>query len=644
MERLPMNKVMGYKRHGELKQAGLSHLSRNYGLGAVVLICIVLIAATLGVYLQVRGHQFLTFDDTTYVVRNPHVASGMTLNNIIWAFVSTYASNWHPITWVSHIMDVWLYGMDPGGHHLTNVYIHTTSTLLLFILLLRLTGALWKSSLVALLFALHPLHVESVAWVAERKDVLSTFFCLISLLFYAQFTVKRNPGWYLFSFFSFVLGLMAKPMAVTLPVIMLLMDYWPLNRLGQSDDNVERIQIRENACFLLREKIPFWGASLLTGIATIYAQHTGGATRSLDAFPPMLRVENALTAYVSYLGKTLWPHDLGNFYPFPASISLYKVAGALLILILISVAAVHKSRRFPYLGMGWLWFLITLLPVIGLLQVGNQSMADRYSYLPTTGLFIIIAWGIDDLTRGMRNRKGILSCVAGVLIIALAAVTWRQIGYWKDNITLYRHTIDVTKDNYFMRVNLGAALADNGDVDGAIREYREAIRIDPKNPDVHFNLGNALMKQDLDSAILEFREALRLNPRYSPAHNNLGFALAEKGNPDAAIKEYREAIRFDQNFEDAHFNLGDALFSKDLAQAILEYRTTLRINPGNANAHNNLGFALAKSGETAEAIGEYREALRIDPGFTMAKNNLQNALARGEAQPVSKPSTRPAPR
>ena len=594
----------------------MSPETKYHRLRTIIFICLALTAATLGVYLQTKGHQFLTYDDDQYVTRNPHVATGLTGGNILWAFASTYASNWHPVAWLSHMVDVRLYGLDPAGHHLTSVFIHTLSALLLFFLLLRLTDAPWRSTFVAFLFALHPLHVESVAWVAERKDVLSALFCFLSLLFYAWFSARRKTALYLLSLLSFALGLMSKPMIVTLPVIMLLLDYWPLNRLSQG------------AAALVKEKIPFFTCSLLSGIVTIFAQHTGGATRSLAAIPFALRVENALTAYARYIVKTVWPHGLGLFYPLPSSIPLLQAACALFVLVVITAAAARAGRRRPYILTGWLWFLVTLVPVIGLLQVGEQSMADRYSYIPTIGLFIIVAWGVPDLTEGWRQRRVVLPMAACAVVIAMVFLTWRQLGYWENSISLYRHTIDVTRGNYFMLNNLGTALADAGDTEGAVASYREALALKPDNADVHYNLGNALIDRDVDAAIRAYREAIRIKPAYAQAHDNLASALARKGEIEAAIGEYREAIRLKPDFVDAHYNLGTALFRKDPAAAIAEWRETLRIDPGNATAHNNIGFALAARGETAEAIREYREALRIDPDFSLARNNLQAAFAR----------------
>jgi hypothetical protein len=338
-------------------------------------------------------------------------------------------ANWHPITWISHMMDIQFYGMNPGGHHLTNVFFHTVSSLILFILLFRLTGAQWQSIFVAAMFALHPLHVESVAWIAERKDVLSAFFGFISLFFYSEYVAKQRSSLYFFTLFSFLLSLMSKPMLVTLPVIMLFIDLWPLNRYHAG-----------NVAILIKEKIPFFVCSLCSGLVTIYAQHNSGAVRAPWEFSYRLRFENALIAYVKYIGKTFWPSDLANFYPFPFYIPSWQIVSSLAILLLLSATAIRTACHHSYFTVGWFWFLITLIPVIGIIQVGGQSMADRYSYIPVIGLFIIVAWGVPDLMKGMRFRQAILASLAGVVLSLSILLTWHQLGYWQDNGSNYRHT------------------------------------------------------------------------------------------------------------------------------------------------------------------------------------------------------------
>ncbi len=529
----------------------------------IALLCMVLVAVVLAVYMQVGNHQFLTYDDDVYVTNNPHVSSGITGNNIVWAFTSVEASNWHPVTWLSHMADTQLYGLNPRGHHLTNVVIHAVSTALLLCLLFRLTGTVWRSLFVAALFALHPLHVESVAWVAERKDVLSAFFWFLTLLLYAGYVTNRKTTGYMTVLFFFVLGLMSKPMLVTLPIVMLILDFWPLNRYRREEEQVGLSQFFGNAPNLIKEKIPFLICSLSSGIVTIYAQHTGGSTASLTALPFILRTENALIAYVKYIIKTLWPHDLAVVYPMSPSYPLWQVIGSFLILLLISVATIRGGRRYPYLPMGWFWFLFTLLPVIGLLQVGVQSMADRYSYIPAIGLFIMAAWGTSDLTRNFQYRKPLLGLLAGIVIGISTALTWHQLGYWRDSISLYRHTLDVTTDNYLIHDNLGIELVEKGDVDIGMQEIREALRINPAFANAHYNMGFALdRKGDLDAAIDEYLIALQLHSNNRKIHNNLGVAFAKKGNLDAAIPVFQEALKINPNDMKARENLETALEQK----------------------------------------------------------------------------------
>lgn len=496
----------------------------------IVVVCLALVVITLSVYVQVGNHEFLSYDDDVYVTGNPHVASGITGKNIIWAFTSVgeRTGNWHPVTWLSHMTDVQFYGMNPGGHHITNVVIHTLSSLFLLLLLFRFTGSLMQSAFVAAMFALHPMHVESVAWVAERKDVLSAFFWFLTLIFYCEYVSKLKPALFILSLFCFVLGLMSKPMLVTLPMIMLLMDFWPLNRY-QPEEREQGHRLLKRVTTLVVEKIPFFAFSLLSGIVAIYAQHNVGATTSLYSLHFMLRMENALISYVKYIYKTLWPHDLAILYPMSKSFQLWQVIGSLIILFLVSVTVIRAGRRFPYLLVGWFWFLITLVPVIGLIQVGSQSMADRYSYIPSIGLFVMAAWGIADLARGFKYPKGILTLLAGAVIVASAVLTWQQLGYWRDNVSLYRHTLQVTTGNLTINYMLGKALAQKGDQDGAIRQFQEALKTNPYDTKTHGSLGIAFAdKGDLDAAIRQFQEVLRINPDDTKSQTNLGKALALK--------------------------------------------------------------------------------------------------------------------
>jgi tetratricopeptide (TPR) repeat protein len=550
---------------------------------------------TLAIYWQAGNHRFLSLDDNVYVTNNPHVIKGITGQNIIRAFTSVEAGNWHPVTWLSHLTDVQLFGMNPRGHHFTSVAIHTLSTLLLFFLLYRLTTALWQSFFVAALFALHPMHVESVAWVAERKDVLSALFWFITLLFYAGYVAKRKTTLYILSLFSFALGLMSKPMLVTLPLIMLLLDFWPLDRYRHEEKQGVRWFISKTVPLVI-EKIPFFICSLLSGIVTIYAQGKGGAIAAFTTVSLQLRIENALVSYLKYISKTLWPLDLGIYYPLPLYIPRWQVISSIVVLLLISAAAIRVVRRYPYLATGWLWFVITLVPVIGLMQVGSQSMADRYSYIPLIGLFIMVAWGVSDLAKSLPYRKVILATSAAAAIIASAAVTWHQLGYWNNDISIYRHTLQITTGNYMINNNLGFALQAEGRLNEAIEEYQKAIRANPSYKKAHYNLGVALDSGgDLDGAINEFRLALQIDPNYTDASNNLGVALANKGYLNAAIQEFQQALLKSPNNTSLHYNLGLVFAGRgDLDGAIRQYKEALRLSPDNTNAQINLEQALTR--------------------------------------------------
>lgn len=493
---------------------------------------------TFAVYWHVGNHEFLSYDDDVYIVSNPHVAQGITTANIAWAFTSVEQCNWHPVTWLSHMLDVQLFGMNPRGHHLTNVLFHTIATLILFSLLVRLTGAVWKSSFVAALFALHPLHVESVAWAAERKDVLSACFFFLTLLLYSRYVeARRNKSAssvtiYLLTLLSFVLGLMSKPMLVTLPVIMLLLDLWPLRRLDTAP----------TLSSLVAEKIPFLACSILSSAITIYAQREGGAIVVLDWVPIATRLQNSLVSYARYLVKAVWPHDLAVLYPFTLSIPLWQVVSSAVLLLLISAATIRAGRQHPYLPVGWFWFLITLFPVIGLVQVGNQSMADRYTYIPIVGIFMMLAWGVPALlgtTDGTgggtetvkrsvwsrpARRNTVLTLLAIVAIATSAVLTWQQIGYWKDNFSLYRHTLKVTSNNYIIHYNLGVAYGRRGDLDAAVNEFKAAVMIKPNDWTARSLLASTLAERgDIDAAIKEFNNALIINPNNMSAKSSLEY-------------------------------------------------------------------------------------------------------------------------
>ncbi|NTW49681.1 MAG: tetratricopeptide repeat protein, partial [Chlorobiales bacterium] len=451
-----------------------------------------------------------------------------------------------------------------------------------------------------------------------------------TLLLFAEYAVKRKPLMYVLTLVAFVLGLMSKPMLVTLPLVMLMMDYWPLGRYRDTAQS-ERFS---HLIPLVKEKIPFFACSLLSSAITIYAQHKGGSIASLDHISVGSRIENALISYVAYIGKTVWPHDLAVLYPMPSSFPLWQVIGSVLVILIVSAATIRVGRRYPYLPAGWFWYLVTLVPVIGIVQVGAQSMADRYMYIPVTGLFVMVAWGVPDLVKGLKYREGILALAAGIVITASAVVTWQQLGYWRDTVSLFQHTLQVTSGNRIIHNNLGYALLDKGRLDEAIQEFHEALRISPDYANAHFYLGLALAKKgNGDAAIQEYREALRLKPEYSEAHNNLGVTLANKGDIDAALQEYKEALRINPNDHDTHNNLG-LVFARtgDLDGATRAFQEALRLKPDHSEAHSNLGFVHASQGNLDAAIREFQEALRINPNHANAYNNLRLALDQKRIQ------------
>ncbi len=557
--------------------------------------CLILIGVTLGIFWQTGDHQFINFDDPLYVTDNPNVKVGITGKNLAWAFTSTAASNWHPVTWLSHMVDVEVFGLSPRGHHLTSVFIHTASTVLLFLLLAQITMAPWQSLFAAALFALHPLHVESVAWVAERKDVLSGFFWLLTLLLYSRYVKRPDRIQYLLVFFSLAAGLMTKPMLVTLPLVMILLDYWPLDRFRSGASPRPFLSAYGTLPTLVKEKLPFFALSLLSGAVTVFAQRSGGTISSLEAVTLSNRIGNALVAYATYIGKTIWPQDLAFFYPFPLSLPLWQIFASSLLLVLVTIGAIHMRRRYPYLFVGWQWFLITLLPVIGIMQVGSQAMADRYTYISLIGIFIIAGWAVPDLLRGLRHRLAVFAVLSCIVFSALSVETWRQLGYWKDNISLYRHTLDVTANNYIILNNLGIALADRRDMGAAIQAYQEALRIWPKSATAHVNLGAALADQGKwEEAISHYREALRLKPAYtiarinwSKAMNNTGVAWAQQEKLDEAIDCFKQALHIDPESVDASFNLGITLARMNrVDEAAEQFARVLRLAPDSAEARS----------------------------------------------------------
>lgn len=591
---------------------------------------ILLFFITAAVYARTGGHQFINLDDALYILENPVVKTGLSVGSIGWAFTSTFASNWHPVTWLSHMLDVQLFGLNPAGHHLMNVILHAVSALLLYYVLTRITSAPWQSLFVAAMFALHPLHVESVAWVAERKDTLSGIFWTLTLLLYARYAEKPGTGRYLTALLCFAIGLMSKPMLVTLPLILLLLDYWPLNRLRSRDGEGDGEGAKLPALSLLKEKIPFLLLSALSSGITIHAQHQGGSMANLEKAPLLLRGANAIISYARYIVDTVWPRDLAVLYPFPNSIDPVALAGAALLLAMISGAVFIAGHRAPWLRVGWLWFLVTLLPVIGLIQVGGQARADRYTYIPLTGLFIMAAWGVPPVLERWRHCRKTLAIAALSAVCALTVVTWRQIGIWKDSATLFRHTLAVTSNNHLIHNNYGNALSDRGDLQAAMLQYREALRILPRSHLAHNNLGMALTRQGrYAEAIGHFRDALTARPDYLLAMVNLGNALSATGKTDEALAQYLQALKLDPMSRDANLNLA-LLYMKtgNRDEAIRHYDTVVNAEPRSPLAPLAMGIGLAQQGKLDEASGFLSQALQLAPDSADVHFNMGVFLAR----------------
>jgi tetratricopeptide (TPR) repeat protein len=599
-----------------------------------LLILLTLGTITFGIYAQVIGHQFITLDDPTYIRENPMINRGVTLAGLTWAFTTFYAANWHPLTWIAHMIDSQLFGMNAGGHLLVNALIHVANTLLLFWFLLRTTRARWPSVLVAALFALHPLHVESVAWAAERKDTLSTFFGLLSLIAYTHYVETRSRKWYAWTAVTLALGLLAKPMLVTWPFVMLLLDYWPLGRLANATSKEYRrgASHRDAAtgiASLVREKLPLFLIVAASAVITFVAQSHDRAVRTLADAPIALRLSNALASYAKYLLLTFWPNDLAVYYPF-AGIPVWQIIGAVFLLIGITVFCVSQRRIRPYLVVGWLWFLGTLVPVIGLVQVGGQTMADRYFYIPSIGLFIALVFGSADVAKSWRVAPSLSAGITGGVLLVLATLTNAQVQRWRDSFTLFEHTLAVTPPNLRIEHNLGVALGASGRYDEAAAHFEKALQIDPNFYDGLVAMGVTHAHQGrLPEAIEYFRAAIRSQPDVPKARVQLAHALWKENRDEAALEEMRRASELAPKDADirADFGLALALVGR-LPDAIEQLHKALRLNPNNAEAHNNLGLALLASGKARESIPEFEAALRLKPELKGAADNLQRAQTR----------------
>jgi protein O-mannosyl-transferase len=587
-----------------------------------LIITTALFCATFCVFLPCLRNDFSNFDDPVYITYNGHVHHGFTWSAIRWAFGSFYAANWHPITWLSHIADCSMFGKQAWGHHLTNIVFHSANVVLLFLLFSHATGSIWRSAVVAIFFGVHPLHVESVAWVAERKDVLNAFFSLLTLLAYVHWTTdvdRRSKTWYLVSLLCYALSLGSKAMSVTLPVILLLLDFWPLRRL-QSRPAIKRAFV---------EKIPFAVFALAICVVTMAAQRSGGAIKA--DVPLWVRFANAAVSIARYLGKLFWPHNMIVFYPYVVPSSAV-IAWSTLLLTFVSVATLLWRRSCPWLFVGWWWFVISLVPVIGLIQIGAQAMADRYTYWPSVGAFVAIVWGAARALENVRAPRPVVATLACLFVTGSAAGTMMQISFWRNSETLFNHALAIAPDNSLAHLNLGVALEERGALSEGLPHLRKAADLAPKDPETHLNLGMALDQSgDLVAAIYEFQIALRIKPDYAKAHANLAIVLQKQNNFQRAIDEYREALRLAPGSPEVHLGFGLALQQTgQIDTALSEFERAIKQDPSYAAAHSNRGIVLEKVGRLEESIAEYRTARKLDPKNADASLNLPVALFKAD--------------
>ncbi len=614
-------------------------------------ICLGLIVAVWVVYGQALRFDFINLDDGAYVYENPNILAGLNFKGVQWAFTHIHSGNWHPLTTLTHMLDCQLFGKNPAGHHLGNVVLHSINAVLLLLVLRLLTGALWPSTLVAALFALHPLRVESVAWVSERKDVLSGLFFMLTVGAYGQYVRRAhgtNPpgtvqplarwrflssGTYWLALFCFALGLLSKPMLVTLPCVLLLLDYWPLARWNFPGRQASTVAVEAGPGgadfrWLLVEKIPFLMLSLVSCWATVIAQRQAIESALQLAVP--WRISNTVVAYATYVGQMFYPANLAIFYPHPENhLSGGIIVLSLAVLLAISATAWRWRQRSPFFLMGWLWYLGMLVPVIGLIQVGGQAHADRYTYLPQIGLYLALAWGLRQLSAPWRNRRVLLGVATAVVLAGSTYAAYCQTRYWRDSIALWTHAVASTSKNDMAHNNLGSALFVAGQTEAAVEQHEQALRYRPYEPRYHFKLGVALSKQGKTAAaMLHFRETLRVKPDHADAHNNLGAALAEAGKFDESVPHYNEALRLDPNQSDANNNLGAALVSLGRPQeALAQFERALQLNPHSLNARNNLGRIFSNLGRPEEAVQQFNLALQQDPNSAETRNHLGAALA-----------------
>ncbi|HYT73905.1 MAG TPA: tetratricopeptide repeat protein [Vicinamibacterales bacterium] len=629
-----------------------------------LVVAVALIALNFFVYSAVRHFDFVNWDDPSYLTENTNVQSGLSWSNIVWALTTSHSPYWHPLTWMSHMLDVTLYGMNPGPHHVTSLIIHIGSTLLLFAVFRRMTHAAGASAFVAAMFAVHPLHVESVAWLAERKDVLSTFFLMLTMWAYVRYVERPARARYLAVVVAYTLALMSKPMVVTLPFVLLLLDVWPLRRVIAGRPNQPPPRLRRTAeasakaeglrygsgrpigaaqgfspataAGVVIEKLPLIALALVTSLATLIVQRQVGAVAGLDVLPLRLRAANALVGYVAYVWKTIWPTRLAAFYPFRMQPG-WKVALAAAALATGTAVAVRVRQRYPYVFVGWLWYLIAVAPVIGLMQAGEQAMADRFMYVPMIGLLMIVAWTVQGwpTADGSQLMARGLRLMAVSLVVGFAVTARAQAAHWADSLTLWQHAARVVPDNYIAYENMGQALRERGQLEDALESYKKALTMIPSHSPaleamIRNDLGLVLTRQGKsEEALPQFDAAIRLNPAFAEAQINLGNALAADGRYTEAAGHYATALSTKPNLTEGRVGLGGVLLKEGRAEeAGAQYSAALGLDPNLAQAHNGMGAALAMKGQDASAMSEYREALRLKPDLVTVHLNIAALLIK----------------
>ena len=621
-----------------------------------IFVCLLLALGTLALFWPVIHCDFVNYDDPDYASQNPMIQQGLTGQSIAWAFQKSFASNWHPLTWMSHMIDWQIYGVKPGGHHLTNLIFHIATTLLLFFVLKKMTDAFWRSALVAALFAIHPLHVESVAWISERKDVLSGFFAVLTIWAYGRYVEmrageqvrKRESGsstnrslshfltFYFLALIFFALGLMSKPMLVTLPCVLLLLDFWPLKRMTNDEwpktnpktkaPRAARSASRtSNFTGLLVEKIPFFALTAVSCVVTYFAQHAE-AMEHWDALPLGRRLANAVISYVRYVGKTLWPSDLSVFYSYPDAWPEWQVIGAALLLMAVTVAIILSARARPWLAVGWFWFIGILVPVIGIVQVGIQSIADRYMYLPGIGLFLMLAWSLPELDRSRSRAKFFTIVSASFLVLAgCALTTLAQLRHWQNSATLFQHALNVDRSNVVAHVMFAQTLDKDNKPDEAIAHYREALQIKPGFPQMYYNIGNVLVEQKkYAEAETNYAKALEMKPDYPEVHYNFGIVSEMQGKFAQAVEHYATALQGIPDDATLRQYFGSALVRLGkFDQAIEQFDVSIKLKPDSPETHFYWGMALAAQKKKSEAAAHFNEALRLKPDYAEARKQLE---------------------